>query len=177
MYFGKDELSLVASVKKTHGLTGNLLLTFHDDASNNIITEKSPVFLHKEGIPVPFISESVKLTGMNLIIKLKRIDSIEKANFFVGCDVYVLSNSTQKDTKNDFGFEFIEFSVYDKHYGFIGKIKHFEIIPGNPVFETELNGKKIIIPFSEHIITKVNKNKKEIHIDAPAGLIEIYLAM
>ncbi|MDD3739991.1 MAG: ribosome maturation factor RimM [Bacteroidales bacterium] len=175
MFFGKDELILVAHVLKTHGLTGNLFLSIHDDFSNSIIKENKPVFLFKEGIPVPFSLESVKSSGNNLIVKFRHINNIEKANNFIGCEVYVLSEIINDNTEDDFSFEFDGFSVFDKQYGFIGNVKNFDMIPGNPIFETELNGKTIIIPYSEDIISKVDEFRREIYINAPEGLIEIYL--
>lgn len=175
MFFGKDELSLVAFVAKTHGVTGNLVLTIHNNIPNNIINEKSAVFLFKQGIPIPFFVESVKVMGINNVIKFKHIDSIEKANFFVGCDVYVLSHILKSGNTDNLSCRFCGFSVFDKQYGFIGKISSFEIIPGNPVFETDFEGKSIIIPYTESIILKIDNIKKEIYIDAPLGLIDIYL--
>ncbi|HNQ66745.1 MAG TPA: ribosome maturation factor RimM [Bacteroidales bacterium] len=175
MFFGKDELILVAHVLKTHGLTGSLSLTIHEDFSNSIIKETKPVFLFKEGILVPFFTESVKDSGNNLIVKLKHIDNLKKATNFIGCEVYVLTETVFDNIEDEVSFEFDGFSVFDKHYGFIGNVKNFDMIPGNPIFETEFKGKTIIIPFAEDIITKIDEEKREIHITVPKGLIEIYL--
>jgi 16S rRNA processing protein RimM len=176
MFFGKDELILVAHVLKTHGLTGSLSLTIHEDFSNSIIKETKPVFLFKEGIPVPFFTESVKVSGNNLIVKFKHIDNPEKATNFTGCEIYILTEIVIDNTiEDEVSFEFDGFSVFDKQYGFIGNVKNFDMIPGNPVFETEFNGKTIIIPYAEDIITKIDEEKREIHIITPNGLIEIYL--
>lgn len=177
MFFGKDELTLIGSVIRTHGLTGSLFLTIQDGFPNNIIKEKMPVFLLKEGIPVPFFTESVKITGNNLIVKFNHINNIEKADSVVGCEVYVVSQIAENnnDPEIDAHSEFDGFAVFDAQYGLIGIVKNFEMIPGNPVFETEFKGKTIIIPFAEEIIVKIDDKKREIHISAPKGLIEIYL--
>ncbi len=176
MFFENDELTLVANVAKTHGLAGQLSLKIHQDFSNNTITEKMPVFLLTEGIPVPFFVEFVKNSGSYRVVKLKHIDSEEKAKSFLDCKIYVLSSAIIKEEEDDDELcEFDGFAVYDKKHGFIGTFSLLNMIPGNPVFETTLDNKTIIIPFVDEFIVKIDYEKKEIHISAPEGLIEMYL--
>ena len=43
-----------------------------------------------------------------------------------------------------------------------------------PVFEVKISSKKFMIPIHEDLIEKIDKNKKEIHIIIPEGLLEIF---
>jgi 16S rRNA processing protein RimM len=39
----------------------------------------------------------------------------------------------------------------------------------------ELDKKEILIPIFEGLIRKVDREKKELHIEAPEGLIDLYI--
>lgn len=175
MLFENDELTQIAIVAKTYGLTGQLSFKIHPDFSNDIIEEKMPVFLLTQGIPVPFFVESVKNSGSYRVVKLRYVDSEEKAKSLTDCKVYIPSSDIAEEDYDEEDSEFAGFAVYDEKYGFIGTFSHFNMIPGNPVFETCLDGKTIIIPYSEEFIVSIDEVRKEIHINAPEGLIELYL--
>ena len=43
------------------------------------------------------------------------------------------------------------------------------------LFEIDHDGKEVLIPISDDLIEKVDREKKDIRITAPEGLIELYL--
>jgi len=47
--------------------------------------------------------------------------------------------------------------------------------PNQALFQVFRDGKEILIPIQDEIITAVNREKKQILIDAPEGLIDLYL--
>jgi len=175
MFFENDELTQIATVARTHGLAGYLSLKIHQDYTNDIITENMPVFLLKEGIPVPFFTENVKDSGSYRVVKLRHLDSEKQASTFVECKVFILTENIEIEEVEEEDSEYEGFAVYDAKHGFIGNFTQFNMIPGNPVFETELDGKTIIIPFAEEFILDIDETRREIHISAPEGLIELYL--
>jgi 16S rRNA processing protein RimM len=174
MFFENDELTEVALIVRTYSLTGQLSFKMHPDFSNNIIKNNMPVFLLTQGIPVPFFTESVKDSGGNRIVKLKHVDDEENAKKYIGCKVYIIYvQNDEIELEED--SEYKDYSVFDKKFGFIGKFERFNMIPGNTVFETSYKGKTIIFPFADNFIHKIDDVKKEIHIESPEGLIELYL--
>lgn len=176
MLFDNIELLEVAYISKPTGLKGLLSLRTLDNFSDSIFKENIPVFLNIEGIPVPFFTESVKNSGNSLTIKLKHIDTEEEASKYKSCPILVFASSVIEEEEDyDMDFELYNYDVYDKNSGYIGKIVDVNMIPGNPVFETEFQGKTIILPYSEEFIENINHEIKRVDINAPAGLIDIYL--
>jgi 16S rRNA processing protein RimM len=45
----------------------------------------------------------------------------------------------------------------------------------NPLLQINLNGTEILVPIFEGLIQKVERKKKELYIQAPEGLIDLYL--
>jgi len=43
------------------------------------------------------------------------------------------------------------------------------------LFEIDRNGKEILIPINDKFISQVDREMKQIHLDVPDGLIELYL--
>ena len=174
MFFDKDELVKVGDVVRTHGFNGNLSIKVHPDFSEEIFYEDLPVFLIIEGIPVPFFITSSKNSGGYTVVAIKNVDNEKKALRLIGCEVMIEKSliAIEEEVEND---SLHGYSVYDSKHGFVGKVTFLNEIPGNPVFETDFKGKTIIIPYSEEFIHEINDSKKEIHITAPDGLIDLYL--
>ncbi|MDR2011377.1 MAG: ribosome maturation factor RimM [Bacteroidales bacterium] len=177
MIFDGCELIEVAYIVKSHGLKGQLSVKMFDNFSHNVFKEKIPVFLDVKGIPVPFFIEQKKNAGNGFLVKLKHIDSEETANNFRFCSIYIAKNNIKEESEecSDEKWELYDYEVFDRKYGYIGKIKNLNLIPGNPVFETEFNGKLIILPYSEDFIINIDDENKKLEIDAPGGLIDLYL--
>jgi 16S rRNA processing protein RimM len=177
MTFDNLDLFEIGYVQKTHGLKGHLNIKILDEISNDILNEDIPVFLEIEGIPVPFFIEELKKSANYIILKLKDVNSADFAERFKSCSAYIIADSIKSE--NDFliesDFELYNYDVFDKNYGYVGKMKTVNFIPGNPVFETELNGKTVILPYSEEFIENISHEEKRIDIISPEGLINLYL--
>ena len=175
MLFDNKELVEIAQVAKTYGLNGHLSLKFDSSFSDDLLNEEIPVFLLSEGIPVPFFVEDDKNSGGYVATKFRYIDGAETAEKYVGCKVLVFADDVQDDEEYDEEMDLIGYKVFDAHHGYVGEIADFNLIPGNPVFETDFNGKTIIVPYTEDIVVDINDDKQEVYINAPEGLIELYL--
>jgi 16S rRNA processing protein RimM len=67
------------------------------------------------------------------------------------------------------------FQVVDQNHGNIGVIDDILELPHQSLFQIRHGEKEILIPIVDEIIQKVDRRKKLLLIEAPAGLIEIYL--
>ncbi len=77
---------------------------------------------------------------------------------------------------NKFYFhEVIDFLLIDEIFGEIGKIKDILEYPNQALFQTFYKEKEVLIPINDQFINKVDRNKKEIHLTLPKGLLEIYI--
>lgn len=175
MFLKKDELVKVGEVIRTHGFNGNLSIKVHPDFSEEIFNDELPVFLNIEGIPVPFFVVSTKKSGGYIVVAFKNVDNDKKALKLIGCELLIHQSLIESDDEEAEENPLKGYSVFDSKFGFIGELTFINEIPGNPVFETNFNGKTIIVPYSDEFIHEINDEKKEIHISAPDGLIDLYL--
>ena len=71
--------------------------------------------------------------------------------------------------------EITGFAVIDKNHGNIGLLKSVLDLPRQSLLQIQHGEKEILVPLTDEILLKVDREKKELQIDAPEGLIEIYL--
>jgi 16S rRNA processing protein RimM len=71
--------------------------------------------------------------------------------------------------------EVIGFRVKDEKRGDLGIIDRVIELPNNPLLAIKFEDKEILLPISDDIIKKVDRRKKQIEVNAPEGLIDIYM--
>ena len=175
MTFDNQELIHIAYTVKPHGLNGHISIKLIPGYSQENLKKDKPVFLIIGGMPVPFFVEDKKRSGNYYATKFKHINNSESALKYKNCKVLSFTGEIAQNESNVNEFELMGYAVYDNKHGFIGNVIGFNDIPGNPVFETQLDNKTIILPFIEDIIENINHKTKAIQIQAPEGLIDIYL--
>ena len=65
--------------------------------------------------------------------------------------------------------------AFDAKFGEIGMIQRVDDFSGNLVITVNNPRAEIMIPLSDNVITAIDELKREIHLECPNGLIEIYL--
>ena len=92
------------------------------------------------------------------------------------CDLYLPLAALPKLEGNKFYYhEVIGFTIEDASFGTVGKIVSVNDTTAQPLFEVERGPIEILIPMNDDIIKKVDREHKKIHIEAPEGLIDLYL--
>jgi 16S rRNA processing protein RimM len=109
-------------------------------------------------------------------VKLADIDNEDEAVALVGSELYLPLAFLPPLKGNKFYYhEIMNFKVDDKKQGDIGNVKDVLDQTGQPIFIIQKGEKEILIPMTDEIIRKVDRKNKLIEIEAPEGLIDIYL--
>jgi 16S rRNA processing protein RimM len=165
---------------KVHGKQGELIIKLDVDFPEEY-TNLESVFIQlnkKDNSLIPFfISNSQLLNNGSLKIKIEDINSIDEAKPLIGKELYLPLNTLPELSGTKFYYhEIINYEVIDSVKGNIGKIKHVLDYPTQAIFEIiNSNKQEILIPITDEIITKVDRENKTINIITPEGLIDIYL--
>jgi len=174
----KEVFIKIGILTKTHNFSGKFLLKLNSDFFGKKIAPKWLFFDIEEGL-VPFKVLTIKeKDDVSWIVKIDGINSEKTLQQYKGLSVYInpedISYST--DYENDRNvFELINYTVYDKKYGNLGKVQKIIDIQQNPLISLTYNEKEILIPMQKDFIISFDKNNREIHIKVPEGLIELYL--
>lgn len=170
-----DDFIHIGSVSKPHGVHGELNLVVLDQF---MLTNLEPnfFFIKLNGGLVPFKCVSVRRKGQQIfIVDLEDCKSEVKAKSLVQCEVFINPNDLCEDEANTAPSSLVGYKVTDIRFGYVGVIEQIMEIAKNPLFQIDSKGKEVLIPIVEEFIVKIDKKKREITLNSPEGLIEMYL--
>jgi len=172
----KDDFYYLGKILKTHGNKGQVLVHLDvDDPETYEKTESVYLDLHGERIPF-FISRIELKHNRKAVIQFQDFDTLEDAESLQGLEMYLPITELTPLKGNRFYFhEIIGFQVVDQNHGNIGIIDDILELPHQSLFQIRQGEKEILVPVVDEIIQKVDRRKKLLMIEAPPGLIEIYL--
>jgi len=162
---------------KVHGIKGELSISLYEPELFQDYTFEH-LFINPGGGPVPFFISSFSF-NMNknlLLVQFEGISDPGAASAFVQKEVFLSSDSLPKpEEKKFFSHEVIGFEVTDIHHGEIGIIAELMDLPMQQVFRILKDNKEILIPAVNDIIVEINRKAKTVKVNAPEGLIDLYL--
>ena len=173
----KDDCSEVGYIQKPHGLKGEVILIFEKEFEETF-EDIEFLLVEVDGglVPFPIEDEGFRFkTDESAICKFEFVDSITKAKELVGCKVYVFDHEVIEAEDQGIVSTLIGMRAYDEKFGEIGLISRVDDFSGNLVITVDHQRAEIMIPLSDEVITSVDEEKREMHLNCPNGLIELYL--
>lgn len=172
----KKDCFYLGTIVKKFSFKGELLAKLDTDEPE-LYEDLDAVFVDLRGTMVPFFIESSQLHKSDLLrIKFEDINTEADADTLIKAELYLPLTALPKLSGNKFYFhEVIGFKIIDENFGPVGTIVSINDTTAQALFEIEHNGKEILIPINDEIITKVDREQKTITVKAPDGLIELYL--
>lgn len=171
----KKDCYYLGKITRTHGTAGQLQIFLDvDNARDYAKLDRVLVDMGKSLIP--FMIPSVNIIRDNkAIVTIDGVKGYEQAEAMVGYDLYLPLSMLKPLKGNKFYYhEVIGFKVIDKEYGDIGEIK--EIYEMNTdIFSIMKGNTEVLIPIIDKVIKKVDRENRTINIEAPEGVIALYL--
>jgi 16S rRNA processing protein RimM len=164
-------------VAKLHGFKGEVSL-FLDVTNPEDYVTLDAVFVEINGQLSPFFIKSFKLKNIGFAaVKFEGVDTENAARVMLRNNLYLPAQILPKlSGKNFYDHEIVGFKVIDVNYGEVGIMESVIDLKVNPLLQI-MNGKKeVLVPLIEGIVENVDRKNKTLTINAPAGLIELYLA-
>jgi len=126
---------------------------------------------------IPFFIDRCRLHKSNLLrIDFEEVKDESSADNIVGSELYLPLTMLPPLKGNKFYFhEVIGFTVMDEVHGDIGIIESVNDSASQDLFEIKKGDKELLIPVSDDIIAKVDRENKTIHVKTPEGLVDLYL--
>lgn len=163
---------LLGQITKTTGFEGSVIVRLEKKFIENIPLMES-VFLEIEGKPVPFFIASSEYAGAD-ILKLSFADyeSVEKAEEFRGCNVYLTSGPEVSDDESYSGI--LGYTVADQSGQTVGKIEEIIENPGQLLLRiVSAENKELLLPLHEDLVIKLEKRKRRIIMELPEGITDL----
>ncbi|MFV0501680.1 MAG: ribosome maturation factor RimM [Bacteroidales bacterium] len=164
----------LGKVSKPFGFKGELVL-FLDVDTPAEYSELEGVYIEINKRIVLYPIETIRLRS-NKATDMFRDISQEDALKLIGKYLYLPLELLPILEGNKFYYhEIIGFEVIDAEKGNIGVIKKVLEYPATPLFSIDFKGKEILMPIIDSVRGNVDRETKTIYINAPKGLIELYI--
>lgn len=172
-----DDCFYLGKITKLFGYKGELVLFLDTDTPEQYYNIES-VLLDIQGELIPFMIDATKNKNrFNLVVSFNGV-ALDEASTLVNAKIYLPLNMLPTLSGNKFYFhEVIGFNVRDKEAGLIGKVNIFYDNPGQTIMSViNDNEVEILIPVIDKFFISLNRDEKVINIDAPEGLIDLYIS-
>lgn len=172
----QDELFHLGKIVRTFGSKGEVVFQAETEILTQIKKLES-VFLKINENLIPFFIQQLQLKPKKqALVKFLDVESAEDSLPLAGCEIYIYTTTVPKVKGTGlFSFGIEGFKVTDARLGEIGHVVTILEMPQQSLLSISFNGKEILIPIVEEIVKKVDRKTKMIHIEAPEGLIELYI--
>ena len=172
----KENCFFVGKIVKKYSFKGELLVKLDSDDPEMYIEMESVFVEHHKNL-IPFFVERASLHKSQLLrVKFEDVDSEADADSLLGAGLYLPLDLLPKLSGTKFYYhEVIGFTVIDSSFGEVGTITAVNDSTAQALFEIDHQGKEVLLPITDEIITKVDRQAKTISVTAPEGLIDLYL--
>ena len=163
-------------IAKLHGYKGGVSL-FLDVTNPEDYRDLDAIFIDINNHLTPFFIEDMRMSTKGFaVVKLEGLDDEINARKLLRKSVYLPAQILPElSGVNFYDHEVVGFKVIDEAHGDIGIMEQVIDLKVNPLLQIDKDGTEILVPLIDGIVKKVDREKKELHILAPAGLIDLYL--
>jgi 16S rRNA processing protein RimM len=174
-----DETYQLGYIIKTHGLRGHVVAHFDVDDAKAYQKLKT-VYLALAGAPTKLVEHKVEKVqpqaGSKVLLKLSGIDRIEEAEPLRGSQLHLpLTDLPELEDDQFYFHDVIGFTVVDETLGELGTVENFYELPQQDMLAMRYQGKEVLIPVVDELVSHANQEKKQIYVNLPEGLLDVYL--
>jgi len=172
----KEDCFYLGKIVSKYSFKGELLIKLDTDEPD-LYENLDAMFVDLRNNLVPFFIESSQLHKSDLLrVRFEDVDTEADADSLIKCDIYLPLDLLPKLEGDKFYYhEIIGFKVTDVNFGHVGIITSINDTTAQALFEIDKDGTEILIPMNDAFIVKVDKANKEVILDTPEGLIDLYL--
>ncbi len=172
----KSDFLCLGQVNKAHGLRGELSVNNYAD-SPFVFDILERVYIKVPGrYPQKYRLISWRLYKSSVLLLLEGIEGRDQAMKYCGAEIWVRRRDLpEKDRDEVYLVDLIGCSVWLFDGQRLGYIKEVSQNSGQELWSIETDmGHEILFPVHDRFIVEINEEKKEVVIDPPSGLIELY---
>jgi 16S rRNA processing protein RimM len=120
-----------------------------------------------------FIESTRIKSDEELFLKIESIDTKEGAHKLMQKQVWLTQEDFDKYASKSAPIALLGYHIINEGTD-LGEILEVIEQPHQILCRIDLNGKEALIPVHENFLLKIDKKKKQVHVELPEGLLDIY---
>ena len=165
----------IGKIVAVHGLNGELLFK-HTLGKKTSLKGLQTLFVEeRKNSFLPWFIESAKIKNEEEIyLKLENVDNREAALKLGQKEIWVQEPDFKKFSAKTSPSSILGYTIINDQQP-LGEILEIIEQPHQLLCRLEIKGKEVLIPLHEETLQKTNHKKREVFVQLPDGLIELYL--
>ena len=165
----------IGKLVATFGVKGELILK-HSLGKKTSLSGLETIFIEeKKEEFLPYFLEGARIKNESeIFLKLDGINSKESAQRLVQKPIWLTADDFHKFAARSAPISLLGYHVLNQGED-LGEILEVIEQPHQLLCRIELNGKEVLLPVHTETLQKVDKNKKQVFLDLPEGLLDIFL--
>lgn len=158
-----------------HGVKGELLLK-HELGKKTSLKGLQAIFIEeKKGSFIPWFVENTKIKNeTEVFVRLEGVATREAAIRLAQKEIWFAEADLKKFSAKSSPINLLGYTIINNKEP-VGEILEIIEQPHQLLCRVEINGKEVLIPLHESFLQGINHAKKQVNVELPEGLIEIYL--
>jgi len=169
----KDYFS-IGKIVATHGLTGEVVLQ-HALGKKTDLKGLETIFIEeRKGSFLPYFVEGTKLkNNEEVYVKLEGFNTKESGKRILQREVWLLKADFDKYAGKSSPISLLGYMMISEGEE-IGEVIEVIEQPMQVLCKILYHGNEAFIPIHEESLDKIDKKKKQVHVNLPEGLLDIY---
>lgn len=165
----------IGKLVATFGVKGELVLRHHLGKKTSLKGLETLFIEEKKDELLPYFLESARIKNDDeLFLKIEGIDTKEAAHKLMQKQIWLTQDDFNKYTDKAAPIALLGYHIINEGKD-LGEILEVIEQPHQVLCRIDLNGNEALIPIHEGSLLKVDKRKKQVHVELPEGLLDIYL--
>jgi 16S rRNA processing protein RimM len=164
----------IGKIVAVFGLGGEVVLQ-HRLGKKTSLKGLTTIFLEERSEEMlPWFIEGVRLkSDKEVFVKLEGLDTKEAARRVVQKEVWLREEEFLQFAGRSAPISMVGFRLYDGAVD-LGEILEVIEQPHQVLCRIDLSGKEALIPVHEQTLKRVDVKKREVHVELPDGLLDVY---
>jgi len=164
----------IGKLVATFGVKGEVVLQ-HYLGKETSLKDLETVFIEaKKDEMLPYFIENTRIKSEEeLFIKFEGIETKEAATKLLQRKLWLTQDDFNKYASKSAPIALLGFHIINEGND-LGEILEVIEQPHQVLCRIEVGGKEALIPVHEDFLLKIDKKKKQVHVELPEGLLDIY---
>ena len=171
----KEECFFLGTIVSKYSFKGEILAKLDTDSPDTCLNLDSLLIETPQGL-VPYFIEHSQLHKSSLLrVKFEGVDYENEAEALLKKDLFLPLNMLPPLKGNQFYYhEITGFTAIDQFNKEIGDIKEINDSGPQALFVINADGTEILIPVHDNFVKELDRERKNIHLNLPEGLLDIF---
>lgn len=170
-----NTLETVGKVSKPFGREGELIINLYDTFPEEF-DKREPLFASIDALAVPLFIEKFERRGRSsALVTFADFDTQEQAAELVGLELSLRTDDEEADDDIVYLEDLVGFRATFDGHPLRGEITDYIDSEQNPLFAITAEGREILVPAAEEMISALDIDAREITFVLPEGLLDLYL--